>query len=219
MMAAGGRSPAHLSGAATPSHEFARFTASMGPPSLTTCAQHPQSPGTATVVESLSRPLGLPAHYPRGTMNDADLNSGSNLGYVDNTPDLLNSFQQQHGLQAHIAPQQLLQNLGANSRAGDGLHGQGSGQVLEDLTDRIANLNMNNLHHQQHLLLRSQPTLGFSGESMVRQDGTYQASRAPDALRRTVLHLKFLPDILLAMSCIMCCQRACRRMLPGCQAR
>lgn len=156
-------SPAHLSGAATPSKEHTRQIGSIGPPNLTTNPQRLQGSGSAnsTNNQSLFKPVGVPAnHHEPSSFN----NGGSNLINLDTTPDTLN-FPQQRGRRApnmSQSPHQQQHMLGGaadnwahNMRNGSGL--PGAGPMLDDITQGMSNMNMNS-SQQQHLNMKTMPS-------------------------------------------------------------
>ena len=173
-------SPAHLSGAATPSKENTRQIGSIGPPNLTTNPQRPQGPGSAnsTNNQSLFKPVGVPANHQSNLNEPSSFNNGgSNLINLDTTPDTLN-FPQQRGRRALNMVQSPHQQhmLGgaadnwAQMHPGSGLNG--AGPMLDDITQGISSMNMNS-SQQQHLNMKTMPsnmaTMNMMNPSMSAQ--------------------------------------------------
>jgi hypothetical protein len=175
-----GRSPAHLSGAATPSKEHGRVIGSIGPPNLTTFAQRPQGPGSvAADARSLFKPVGLPAQHQEGKQDEP---GGSNLINLDasDSIDSIQQQQQQRGRRPMMTTQQQQQQMlqiWAPNTSGGVFHG--SEQLLDDMTDRMANMNMNQMQQQ----MQQQQSLKSKQMSAV-QASMMRASMPPQVMQQ-----------------------------------
>jgi hypothetical protein len=154
-----GGSPAHLSGAATPnnananntSHEHNRVLGSISPANMTSIPHHPQGPGSSYSNDEHGLLKPGSTHPQHNFPDNSGFNGGSHLINLDATPDPISSFPPQRGRHAQATPQrqQMLGSLGENwPGAGGGFQNDGSVALVNEMTDRMANLNVGVMQQQ-----------------------------------------------------------------------